>query len=50
MFKLIKRLFRWALYLVILVVVLIVAAILLRDTIVKQVGAKPASAPQRAWT
>jgi uncharacterized protein involved in outer membrane biogenesis len=37
MFKLIKRLFRWALYLFIVVVVLVVAAVLLLDTIVKQV-------------
>ena len=36
MFKLIKRLLRWALYLVILSVALVVAAVLLRDTIVKQ--------------
>jgi uncharacterized protein involved in outer membrane biogenesis len=37
MFKLIRRLFRWALYLFILLVVLIVAAILSLDTIAKQV-------------
>jgi hypothetical protein len=37
MFKLIKRLLRWVLYLIILAVALIVAAFLLRDTIVKQV-------------
>ena len=37
MFKLIRRLFRWALYLFIVVVVLIVAAVLLLNTIVKQI-------------
>jgi uncharacterized protein involved in outer membrane biogenesis len=37
MFKLIKRLFRWALCLLLLVVVLVVAVILSLDTIVKQV-------------
>jgi uncharacterized protein involved in outer membrane biogenesis len=36
MFKLIRRLFRWALFLFILVVVLFVAGVLLLDTIVKQ--------------
>jgi hypothetical protein len=38
MFKLIRRLFRWALYLFIVVVVLAVAAVLLLNTIVKQVA------------
>jgi uncharacterized protein involved in outer membrane biogenesis len=37
MFKLIRRLFRWALYLFILLAALIVAAILSRDAIVKQI-------------
>lgn len=37
MFKLIRRLFRWALYLFIVAVVLVVAAVLLLNTIVKQV-------------
>jgi uncharacterized protein involved in outer membrane biogenesis len=37
MFKLIKRLFRWALYLFLLLAALIVAAVLSLDTIVKQI-------------
>ena len=37
MFKLIRRLFRWALYLFILLMVLVVAAILSKDAIVKQI-------------
>jgi len=37
MFKLIRRLFRWALYLFIVAVVLVVAAVLLLNTVVKQV-------------